>query len=136
MVELEVKPQDDCESIYKPAYRPTIAVDFDGVIHKYSDGWQNGEIYDNPIEGAFEKLLRLYLDGFDIVISTARNDLAPVREWWNKWYHIKFPKSEMFPVIITNNKPIAVAYVDDRAVKFTDWDDVYNSLSETKIEKE
>jgi len=113
---------------YKPVYRPTIAVDFDGVIHKYSRGWQEGEIYDDPVEGALEKLLRLYLDGFAISISTARTELEPVRAWWNKWYNIKFPNSEMFPVEITNMKPIAVAYVDDRAVKFTNWDDVYDCL--------
>lgn len=30
----------------------TISIDFDGVIHQYSKGWQNGEIYDPPIRGA------------------------------------------------------------------------------------
>lgn len=40
----------------------TIAVDFDGVIHKYSKGWQNGSIYDEPVEGAKEALLELLED--------------------------------------------------------------------------
>ena len=118
-----------------PYARPTIAIDFDGVIHKYSNGWQNGEIYDDPIEGAFEKILRLYLDGFHICIFTARTELEPIREWWNKWYNIKFPKSEMFPLEITNIKPPAIAYIDDRGITFTNWNDVYDSLSETKTEE-
>ena len=134
MKELEVTPQEERHK-YVPAYKPTLSIDFDGVIHKYSKGWQDGEIYDDPIEGAFEKLLRLYLDGFKIVISTARTELEPVRAWWNKWYRTKFPNSEMFPIEITNTKPIAVAYIDDRAVKFTDWNAVYDSLSETKTEE-
>ena len=35
----------------------TIAVDFDGFIHKYSKGWHDGSIYDEPVEGAAEALL-------------------------------------------------------------------------------
>ena len=135
MNNLEVAPNGEPPK-YKPVYRPTIAVDFDGVIHKYSNGWQDGEIYDEPMEGAFEKLLRLYLDGFNIVISTARTEIEPVKTWWNKWYHIKFPNSEMFPVEITNKKPIAIAYVDDRGITFTNWDEVYDSLRPTKNQEE
>ena len=30
----------------------TVAVDFDGVIHKYSKGWHDGTCYDEPMEGA------------------------------------------------------------------------------------
>ena len=29
----------------------TIAIDFDGVIHKNSKGFHDGTIYDEPIEG-------------------------------------------------------------------------------------
>ena len=31
--------------------RKNIVFDFDGVIHKYSKGWQDGSIYDEPVEG-------------------------------------------------------------------------------------
>lgn len=34
----------------------TIAVDFDGVIHAYSDGWADGTIYDDPLPGAIQGL--------------------------------------------------------------------------------
>src|SRR5690606_42044179 len=37
----------------------TVAVDFDGVIHAYSRGWQDGSIYDEPVPGAVDGLRQL-----------------------------------------------------------------------------
>ena len=41
--------------------RKTIVFDFDGVIHKYSKGWQDGSIYDEPVEG-IKDLINEYND--------------------------------------------------------------------------
>src|SRR3546814_17831472 len=32
----------------------TVALDFDGVIHRYSKGWRGGVIHDPPMPGAIE----------------------------------------------------------------------------------
>lgn len=93
--------------------KKTLAVDFDGVLHKYSKGWHDGTCYDVPIEGAMDALLNLMNRGYNIVIFTAR-PTAPVHEWMLKYWTAKqFAIPE-----ITNSKPAAVAYIDDRAVKF------------------
>lgn len=49
----------------------TVAVDFDGVIHAYTKGWQNGEIYDPPMPGAFEALDQL-MATHPVFIHTSR----------------------------------------------------------------
>lgn len=94
------------------AEHDTIAIDFDGVIHKYSKGWQDGSIYDEPVPGAREALLELAKD-FKLVVFTARSDQNAVREWISKKINLSLP--------VTNIKPPALAYIDDRAVHFTDW---------------
>lgn len=104
----------------------TIAVDLDGVIHAYSKGWHDGSMYDIPVSGSHEALSGLVSDGFRIVIVTARmNPKFPnpaeqelsVREWLT---NNSFKEGEHYHEL-SNNKPPAVAYIDDRAVTFRDW---------------
>lgn len=43
----------------------TLAVDFDGAVHRYSRGRHDGTIYDPPIPGALNGLRQLMdLDGW------------------------------------------------------------------------
>jgi ribonucleotide monophosphatase NagD (HAD superfamily) len=105
----------------------TIAVDLDGVIHAYSKGWNDGTMYDVPVPGSREALEKLTAHGFRVVIVTARmnpkfpaadKQEASVREWLGQ---NGFKEGEHYHEL-TNNKPAAIAYIDDRAVVFTDWE--------------
>ena len=60
--------------------KKTIAVDFDGVIHKYSRGYQDGSIYDEPVEGALETMEKLSQQ-FNVVIFTVRPDIQATKNW-------------------------------------------------------
>lgn len=51
---------------------PILCLDFDGVIHAYSRGWQDGSIYDSPVEGTGEMLLR-YLAKYRVSIFSSRS---------------------------------------------------------------
>ena len=106
----------------------TVAIDFDGVIHRYSKGWQDGEVYDEPVEGAFEAIMELYKAGLSIAVFTARDDLVPVERWFWKWYNKIFPSSEHIPVHFTNKKPRALWYVDDRGIAFKNWSDALDEI--------
>lgn len=109
----------------------TIGVDFDGVVHKYSRGWQHGVIYDEPVEGSIEAVKET-MAVEPVFIFTARDDLDAVAKWLSErgiptittheWAalhqgHPTFWGSNDV-VLVTNRKLPARAYLDDRAVKF------------------
>ena len=113
-----------------PEYKKTIAIDFDGVIHKYSKGWQNGKIYDDPIEGALEAIVELVNKNYKVVVFTTREYTGAVREWIiTKLHECKAVKGKSFDMKnfeVTNTKPPAIAYIDDRGIRFTNWKDMLN----------
>lgn len=92
----------------KEEFIPTVALDFDGVIHEYH-GWNDGRM-GPPIRGAKEAINTLLDNGFRVVIFSTRE--APMIHIW--WQEHNMP----VPVTVTNKKPLAVVLVDDRAITF------------------
>jgi hypothetical protein len=113
-----------------------IMIDFDGVISSYKHGWNNGELTDKPNPGAKEALDKLHNDGYEIVIFTTRaskeHNLNPssfqlieaLEKWLNK-YNIYYDR-------ITSDKLGAVAYIDDRAIRFENWNQTLNDFKQLK----
>lgn len=102
--------------------KPTLSIDFDGVCNPYSQGWQNGDIYDrHPTTGTLPALQEL-AERYRLVISTARTDLKAVEKKLEEW--------GLSPHIaeVTNTKPPAVAYVDDKALLFKGWSQTIDEL--------
>lgn len=103
--------------------KPTIAVDFDGVIHRYSKGWKDGTIYDPPILGCKEALGLLSHDYRIIIYSTRnydrvingevqRNQVEEVRQYLDEH---RIPYDEIYTGL---SKPICKFFIDDNAVRF------------------
>ena len=65
-------------------WKPTLCLDFDGVIHSYRRGWQEGRIYDEPPAGTGEMLLR-YLAIYSVAIFSSRSKNLRLR-WAMKRY--------------------------------------------------
>ena len=115
----------------------TFGIDFDGVIHKYSRGWQDGSIYDPPMDGAIEGLRSLMLDEA-VFIFTSR-DPDQVARWLAKYgFDVAAdigPKpgrafwNERGVLLVTNRKLPATHYLDDRAVPFTSWPQALTDLT-------
>ncbi|MFG2970841.1 hypothetical protein ACGFZS_46990 [Streptomyces sp. NPDC048288] len=118
----------------------TLAIDFDGVIHAYSKGWQDGTIYDPPLPGSLEAI-RSLMETYAVFIHTTRDAGAvagwladhgfdtvldvdgpthPKRQFWN----------DLGALLVTDRKLPAVAYIDDRGIRFTNWDQALTDLQD------
>lgn len=110
----------------------TLCIDFDGVIHNHNLGFHDGTIYGEPIRGSLEALKELS-HKYKIIIFTckARPDRPLVNnktgtelvwEWLEK-YNVQQYVSE-----VTATKPIATAYIDDKAIRFENWDECIKTV--------
>lgn len=98
----------------------TICIDFDGVIHDYSKGWQGVDVFDKPVSGAKEGTAALKGQGWTIIIYTTRNDTPALRQWLQE-NHITYDhinKNPNQPEGSDKGKLIANVYLDDRGILF------------------
>ena len=110
-----------------------LAIDFDGVIHKSSKSFHDGTIYDDPVDGVEEALKRLSKDYILIIYTCKANPERPlvngktgielIWEWLKKYGFDEYIED------ITYTKPNAKYYIDDKAVRFTNWNQVIGEIN-------
>ena len=116
-----------------------IGIDFDGVIHKNSKGYHDGTIYDDPIEGTYEALEKLSKE-HTLILFTAkakpdrglvngRQTVDLIWEWLDKHNLSQFVSK------VTAEKPRAVVYIDDKGLRFSDWQECLKNLQDMEIIK-
>ena len=106
-------------------YKPTISIDLDEVLDNYT------RYEDNSIpeirQGAKEFIQKLHESGYNLVLFTNRKPLSA-----SKWL-IKNDLDEYFSDV-TNIKPMAIIYIDDRALKFEgDYDKTLNQIKDFNV---
>ena len=99
--------------------KPTLCLDFDGVLHSYTSGWKGADVIpDPPVAGAIE-FIRDALASFQVAIYSSRSSepggILAMQDWLVKhgldgsvFCQIEWPTS----------KPPAFLTIDDRALTF------------------
>lgn len=95
--------------------KPILCLDFDGVIHDYRRGWQDGVIYGGLTPGFLtwvEDAAKL----FDLVVYSSRSKdpggIEAMQAWLDKQ---SVPKGLLR---FAHEKPAAFLTIDDRAIRF------------------
>lgn len=110
----------------------TISIDFDGVMHNDNLGWHDGTIYGSPIEGSLEAVKNL-AENYTLILFTAKakpdrplvdgkTGAELIWEWLEK-YGVKDCFKE-----ITAEKPRCLFYIDDKAIRFTNWNQALDDV--------
>ena len=122
-----------------PDEQINISIDFDGVIHKCSKGYYDGTIYDDPVDGSYEALEAISKK-YTIIVNTCK--AKPDRGLVNGktgtelvWGWLEKHDMSKFVSKVTSEKPRAVAYIDDKGIRFNNWKDSLSVLLEGKNEK-
>jgi hypothetical protein len=98
----------------------TICIDFDGVVHAYSKGWQDGSIYDAMVTG-FTEWAALTKDTFKLVIYSSRSKTPEGIQAMKDWFATQWADEKRIGVNdleFAHKKPAAYLTIDDRALKF------------------
>lgn len=90
---------------------PTLAIDFDRVIHD-TDNPAPGRRMGPPLQGATNSMWALRRGGYRLIIFTT-NRVEPVVAWLDH-FHVPYDN-------VTNTKPDADLYIDDKALHHVDW---------------
>jgi hypothetical protein len=97
----------------------TIALDFDGVIHSYVSGWTGPTPVDPPVIGARDAIATIRALGHRVVVFSCRAETQDGMDGILGWLALHDIRVDE----VTNVKPHAVLYVDDRGVRFEgSWD--------------
>lgn len=113
-------------------------IDLDGTIHKYSKGYGDGSLYDEPYAGAKAVINWLKKQGYEIVIFSTRasdensleygydlkDEIDKIENWLTN-HGIYYDR-------VTAEKIRADFYIDDRAVRIKngDWKSVMKDIKE------
>ncbi len=111
--------------------KPTVAVDLDGPIFKFKD-WKGAYHFGKPEKDVIRSIQMLKKMGFKISVYTNRlnpitNDAEPLpvlKELVKKALEqagIPFDEISVY-------KPLALYYIDDRAVRFVSWEQTLKQI--------
>lgn len=117
---------------------PILCLDFDGVLHSYSSGWQGADVIPDPPNPGAILFLDRAVKKFTVQIYSSRshqeNGILAMQCWLRLQLH-KFVDEALAEEIYAaigwpTNKPPAMVTIDDRAIMFTgEWPTIDDLLA-------
>lgn len=108
---------------------PIICLDFDGVIHRYGNGWQDGTVYDVVVPGFFSWAIEASKT-FRLIVYSERSaspdGIVAMMAWMRGQLRERLMPTEIDAVLnlftFASEKPKAFLTIDARAIQFRgDW---------------
>lgn len=104
--------------------KPILCLDFDGVLHSYTSGWQGADVIpDPPVPGTLQFLAEA-VEHFEVHVFSSRSGqpggIPSMYAWLSNWlgregFSLSVAQAVEFPI----EKPPAMLTIDDRALTFT-----------------
>ena len=113
--------------------KPMITLDFDGVVHSYTSGWQGAtEIPDLPVDGA-QAFIEAALKQFRISIYSQRSQQKGGIIAMKQWFAYRMNEDIAAALSFPTEKPLCLVTIDDRVIQFQGYwpklDDIANFKS-------
>lgn len=120
--------------------KPILCLDFDGVIHSYTSGWQGAAVIpDPPVPGALEFIERA-TQVFSVAVYSTRSHQPGGREAMHAWLKMHYAAALdggwkeaerlLKEVDFPETKPPALVGIDDRQITFSgEWPDIDGLLA-------
>lgn len=123
-------------------FKPILCLDFDGVLHSYTSGWQGAHIIPDPaVPGAID-FLREASESFQIAIFSSRSNQPDGTRAMTRWLRDQIciaagtnniPEADAVwfrEIQWPQSKPPAHVTIDDRALTFIgEWPDIKQLLN-------
>jgi hypothetical protein len=117
--------------------KPILCLDFDGVLHSYTNGWMGANVVsDPPVPGALA-FIKLAQEHFTVSIFSSRSNqsggIEAMKAWLNEHMATIWNHEQIFAIMgdiqWPTEKPAAFLTIDDRALTFTgEWPDAKSLL--------
>jgi hypothetical protein len=115
-----------------PGWKPTLLLDWDGVINPYSQGWKDGVLYETTVTPGFFEWATEAKKQFKLVIYSSRSKtpegIAAMKTWLaERWMEWKPAGLDAGMALVTDfefahEKDKAFLTIDDRCMQFRgDW---------------
>jgi hypothetical protein len=110
-------------------FKPILSLDFDGVVHSYTSGWQGALNIPDPVVPGFFEWLEEASKYFRIVIYSSRSKEPGATQAMQNWlteqrmaWREAGGAGEPLDIAFADSKPSASIVIDDRAFRFNgDW---------------